>query len=352
MKRLIFAAAVLVTTTVTLAGPLKPKLLPASTTWFVHMDAEAVKSSIFGMCLLARMEEAGANEFDEMQSKLGIDLEEDVYSLTVFGLGTRPAKGINVIIGDKRLEVAAIANPDESVAALAVVNSDAARSLIEHLSEVKQAYRQISLGDYKVHAMIEPAGEGDEDGEGETKLLVYIKSSDDPSRKTLVVSDKKQLLLTAIKALEGDAPNLSSNEGSSLSTIARTGSLFVLSASDIHQLTGGNGGSKILKGSKAFSFEISEANGIVHLSASMTTESAELAKYITDAVQGIIAIAQLSMNKEDKDIATILTLAKSIEFNSDDNKINVNFEHSAKELCILMGSHLGKRSYDEDENTD
>ena len=262
MKRLILAAAVLVTSTVTFAGPLKPKSIPANATWFLHLDAEAVKSSTFGKCMLAGMEAAGADKFEEMQSKLGIDLQKDVYSLTVFGLGKTPKKSLNVLISDDKLEIGANANPAESLVIIAEVNSDAAKSLIEHLSEVKEAYRQVSIGDYKVHAMIKPAREDDEDGESKTKLLVYIKPSDNAKRKTLVVSDKKHLLLTAIKTLAGKAPSITSNEDSALSLRHRAGSLLVMSASDIHELTGGNGGSAILKGSESFNFEISEVDEI------------------------------------------------------------------------------------------
>ena len=273
-----------------------------------------------------------------MQSKLGIDLEEDVYSLTVFGLGDRPAKGINVIIGDKKLEVTANANPDDSVVALAEISSDAAESLIEHLSEVEEAYRQIVIGDYKVHAMFEPAGDGDEDGLGETKLLVYIKSSDDAKRKTLVACDNKQLLLTAIKTLEGNAPNLTSKKDSKLYVKPRSGCLAVFSAGDIHQLIGGNGSSRILKVSKAFRLEISEADDIVHLNVSITTKSAEIAKNTADVIQGIIAIARMTMQDEDEDPNALLTLAQAIQFSADDKKINMSFEHDATELCELMQS--------------
>lgn len=338
MKRLIFAAAVLVTTTVTLAGPLQPKSIPANATWYIHLDAEAVKSSTFGKCLLDGMKEAGTNEFEEMQSKLGIDLEEDVYSLTVYGLGARPVKGFKVIRGAGRHDDPENANPDDSVVALAEISSDAAESLIERLSEVEEAYKLISVGDYKVHAMIVPAGDGDKDGEGETKLLVYIKSSDDAKRKTLVACDNKQLLLTAIRTLEGNAPNLTSKKDSKLYLKPQSGSLLVLSAGDIHQLTGDNGASKILKRGKAFRLEISEADEIVRLSASMTTKSAEVAKNIADIAQGAIAIARMTMQDEDEDRNALLTLAQGIQFSADDKNINVSFEHAAKELCEILES--------------
>ncbi len=338
MKRLILAAAVLVTSTIAFAGPLKPKTISANAAWFIHLDTEAVKSSTFGKCFLARMKEADTNKFDEMQDKLGIDLQEDVYSLTVFGLGARPTKGINVIISDKKFEVKANANPDDSVVALIDISADAADSLIEHLSQVEEAYKQIEIGDYKVHAMIEPAGDGDEEGEGEIKLLVYVKSSDDAKRKTLIACDNKQLLLTAIKTLEGKAPNLTSNEQSKLYVEPTVGSLVVFSAGDIHQLIGGNGGSKILKGSKAFRLEISEVDDIVLLNASITTKSAEAAKIKADAIQGIIAIARMVLQDEDEDRNALLSLIQGIQFSADDKKINVSFEHAAKELCEILES--------------
>ena len=350
MKRLIFAAAVLFITTASLAGPLRPKSIPANATWYIHLDAEAVRSSTFGKCLLAGIEEANTNEFEDMQTKLGIDLQEDVYSFTVFSLGAGPAKGIHAIIGDRRPEVAANANPDDSVVALVELSADAAESLIEHLSEVEEAYKRISIGDYKVHAMIAPASDGEEDGEGETQLLVYIKSNDDAARKTLIACDNKQLLLTAIKTLEGAAPNLTSNKDSKLSLKPRSGSLVVLSAGDIHQLTGSNGGSEIIKVGKAFKLEISEADEIVHLSASMTTKSAELAKNIADAIQGIIAIARMTMQDEDEDLNALLTLAQGLQFSADDKNINVNFEHPARELCEILESISDGASYDNDED--
>lgn len=349
MKRLIFAAVVLVTATVTVAGPLRPKSIPANATWFLHLDAEAVKSSTFGKCMLARLEKEKANNFEEMQSKLGIDLKEDVYSLTVFGLGATPKKGLNVRLSDDKLEIGGLANPADSLVVIAEVSADAAKSLIEHLSEVKEAYRQISVGDYKVHAMIEPV---DDDDEGETKLLVYVKPGDSTKRRTLIVSDEKHLLLAAIKTLAGDAPNLTGKDSLVLSLKHRDGSLLVMSASDIHELTGGNGGSAILKGSEAFSFEISEVDGVVNFNVAVTTESAETAKNIMVMAQGALAFAahmSMQSDNEDEDLAALLTLAQSLNFKADDKQLSVSFEHSAKELCELVEAKMSGRSHDDED---
>ena len=89
-------AALILASTAAGAG-LTSADLPADSRWYVHVNIHNMRASPIGMHLF---EESIGEVFADIQQELGVELEEDVYAVTVFGGSLPPSNPAVILHGE------------------------------------------------------------------------------------------------------------------------------------------------------------------------------------------------------------------------------------------------------------
>ena len=339
-----FATVVLSTASVTWAGSLNRDAIPATAQWVIHIDVEAMNSTKVGACLIDRLQNQEENPLNQIEAELGIKPLEDLYSLTAFGFGKPPAKGLAIEVTDEDLRIGAITRPGENAVILAVTN-DAVDKVIEQLSADPEHYSQTKLAGHTVHTW--------SDSGGDERWHLYQRPTKAGTRRVLLFSENAEALAAAIKVLAGDAASLSDNEDAGDMVSPRAGSIVFAAASDIGKMVGDNGGaSALLQQTDKIAVEISEQEGQVNLTVSVRAKSADLATTITQVVQGAIAMATLAMDPDAEETASITALARALKFSSDDRRISLEIEQPAEVVCQLLEMAIQGAEFGADTDDD
>ena len=321
------ATAVLSTASVACAGSLNPDAIPAAAQWIVHIDVEAMNSTMVGSCLIERLQRQEENPFDAIEAELGIKPLEDLYSLTAFGSGKPPAKGVAVEVTDEEVSIGAIARPGENAVFLAVTN-DAIEKLIEKLSADEERYSSADLAGHTVHTW--------SDADGDKQWHLYQEAIGGGARRVVLVSDNSDARAEALEVLAGDAPSLADVKDAGAMVSPRVGSIIFAVANDIKALSGDGGASALLQQTDKITVNISEQEGLARLLVSVRAKSAEAATTITQVLEGAIAMATLAMDPNAKETASIRALVRGLEFSSDGRRMSLEIEQPAEVVCQLL----------------
>lgn len=327
MKYLTFAAALTVTVSSAWAGSLNVDVVPATAQWVVHIDVEAMNGSEVGACLIKGLQSQEDNPLNSIEAELGINLLEDLYSLTAYGFGDPPAKGIAVEVTSDDVSVGAIARPGENSVILAVTN-DAVDRIIEQLSANEQRYKKVTRDGHTIHAW------SDDDGDEEWFLFTQSTKGDD--RRVVLASNNVDALLAGIKTLVGDAPSLGDKNDADELASPRTGSILFAAVNDVGEFAEHRGASAILQQTDKITLDISEQEGLVNLILSVRAKNAEAAKMITQILQGTVAIATLALDPDAEETASIRAIAQSLKFSSDDRQMSLEIQQPAEMVCALL----------------
>ena len=319
--------ALLSTASVAWAGSLNREAIPATAKWVVHIDVEAMNGSQVGACLIKVLQSQEDNPLNKIEAQLGLNLLEDIYSLTAYGLGEPPAKGIAVEVTDEDVSISAIAKPRENTVILAVTN-DAVQAVIETLSADEQRYKKITRDGHTIHAW--------SDDDGEEKWLLFTQRTKGEARRVVLASNNADALLAGIKTLLGDAPSLGGNDDANILASPRTGSILFSAANDIGELTGPKGASAIVQQIDKIALDLSEQDGMANLTLSLRAQSAQAAASITQILQGVIAMATLTLDPEAEETASIRAIAQSLKFSSDGRRMSLGVQQPAEVVCQLL----------------
>ncbi len=327
MKYLTFAAALTVTVSSTWAGSLNVDVVPATAQWVVHIDVEAMNDSEVGACLIKSLQSQEDNPLNTIEAELGINLLEDLYSLTAYGFGEPPAKGIAVAMTGEDVSIGAMARPGENTVILAVTN-DAVDKIIEQLSANEQRYKKITRDGHTIHAW--------SDDDGEVAWLLFTQSTTGDARRVVLASENIDALLAGIKTLVGDAPSLGDNNDADEMASPRTGSILFAVANDVGEFAEQRGASAILQQTDKITLDISEQAGLVNLTLSVRAKNAEAATMITQILQGAVAMATFALDPDAEETASIRAIAQSLKFSSDDRHLGLEIELPAGMVCGLL----------------
>lgn len=327
MKYLIaFTTAILSTTSVAWAGSLNREVIPATAKWMVHIDIEAMNNSDVGACLIEHLQNQDDSPLKTIEAEIGINVLEDIYSITAFGSGKTPAKGLALEVTDENVSVGAIARPGENAVILAVTN-DSIDGLIERLS-AEANYSKGELAGHTVHSWSNP--------DSDEQWHLVQKAIKGGARRAVLLSDNSDALAEAIKVLAGDAPSIADSEDADAVVSPRTGSIIFAVASDVGEMVGDDRASALLQQTDKLTLEVSEQDGLVILSVSVRAKSAEAATMITQIVQGVIAMATLTLDPDAEETASIRALTQSLRFSSDDRRMSLEIEQPAEAVCQLL----------------
>ncbi len=321
-----FATALLTTASVACPGGFNPDAVSVEARWVVHLDLEALTSSEFGACLIKGLQSQEENPLSKMEAEIGINPLKDIYSLTAYGTGDPPAKGVSVEVTGEEVNVGAVARPGENAVVIAVM-SDAIDGLIKQLAADEQRYEKISRAQYTIHSW------ADEDSDA--RWYLYQRPTEDDSRRLVLASDNSDALFAGIRVLAGDAPSLA-DVNRDERQFPKPGSILFASVDDIADLAGHEAASELLKQTKRLAVNLSETQGNVLLSISANTDSPEAATTIIQIIQGALAVATLAVDPNDDEAAAFKTLVQNLTFTAEGRRISLELQQPAEVLCKLL----------------
>lgn len=328
--------ALLSTASVAWAGAFNPDTVSVEARWVVHLDVEALSSSEFGACLIKGLLNQEENPLSEMEAKIGINPLEDIYSLTAYGTGEPPAKGVSVEVTSEEVTVGAVARPGENVVVVAVM-SDAIDALIQKVAADEQRYEKISRAGYTIHSWA--------DENSDERWYLYQQPTENDARRLVLASDNSDALFEGIRVLAGDAPSLADVNRDERQH-PQPGSILFASVDDIGDLADHAAASEVLKRTKRLAVNLSETQGDVLLSISADTDSPEAATTIIQIIQGALAMATLAVDPNDDEGAAFRTLVQNLNFTAEGRRMSLELQQPAEVLCKLLeavghGSRFG-----------
>ena len=320
------AMALLSTASVAWAGAFNPDAVSVEARWVVHLDVEALTSSEFGACLIKGLQSQEENPLSQMEAQIGINPLEDIYSLTAYGTGEPPAKGVSVEVTGEEVTVGAVARPGENAVVVAVM-SDAIDALIQKVAADEQRYEKISRAGYTIHSWA--------DENSDARWYLYQQPMENESRRLVLASDNSDALFEGIRVLAGDAPSLADVNRDDRQH-PQPGSILFASVDDIADLAGHKAASELLKQTKRLAVNLSETQGNVLLSISADTDSPEAATTIMQVIQGALAMATLAVDPNDDEGAALKALVQSLTFTAEGRRMNLELQQPAEVLCTFL----------------
>ncbi len=299
------------------AGGLKHRLIPKSSGWYAHVDVEALTESTLGSCLLAAAKASGDADLAQVKEELGIDPFEDVYSVTIYGVGDGGPADIT---------------GEDAVALL--VTTPAIDKLLENLAE-QEGYQRIEQGGLALHSF---SDDDDDDDDDERWYVNVQKASND--RRVVIASMNKDAVVDGVAVAKGNKPGKADRDGAE-------GALVLFSTSSLDGLGEGSPASQVLGRAKQLRLVISEEEGVVHAQAGLQLDSDEYTQTVVDLINGILAMARMAANAEDDEEAeAMLELASGIELKADGDKLGISIKVSAEMLCTMI-EHAGELRFSE-----
>lgn len=318
--------ALLSTASVAWAGAFNPDTVSVEARWVVHLDVEALTSSEIGACLIKGLQSQEENPLGRVEAEIGINPFEDVYSLTAYGTGEPPAKGVSIEVTGEDVSVGAVARPGENAVVVAVM-SDAIDAFIQQLAADEQRYEKISRAGYTIHSWA--------DQDSDVRWYLYQQPTENDARRLVLASDSSDALFDGIRVLAGDAPSLADVNRDDRQ-LPQPGSILFASVDDIGDLAGHAAASELLKRTKRLAVNLAEHQGIVLLSISANTDSPEVATTIIQIIQGALAVATLAVDPNDDDAAAFRTLVQNLTFTTEGRRMSLEFQQPAEVLCQLL----------------
>ncbi len=308
------------------AGAFNPDTVSVEARWVVHLDVEALTSSEFGACLIKGLQSQEENPLSRVEAEIGFNPLKDVYSLTAYGTGEPPAKGVSIEVTGEDVSVGAVARPGENAVVVAVM-SDAIDALIQKVAADEQRYEKISRAGYTIHSW------ADEDSDA--RWYLYQQPTENESRRLVLASDNSDALFEGIRVLAGDAPSLADVNRDDRQH-PQPGSILFASVDDIADLAGHKAASELLKRTKRLAVNLVEHQGTVHLNISAQADSPEAATTIIQIIQGALAMATLAVDPNDDEGAAFRTLVQNLNFTAEGRRMSLEFQQPAEALCQLL----------------
>ncbi len=317
--------ALLSTISVAWAGAFNPDAVSVEARWVVHLDIEALTSSKLGACLIKGLQSQEENPLTQMEAEIGINSLEDIYSLTAYGTGEPPAKGVSIEVTGEDVSVGAVARGENAV--VVAVMSDAIDALIQQLAADEQRYEKISRAGYTIHSWADQGSDA--------RWYLYQQPTENGARRLVLASDNSDALFAGIRVLAGDAPSLADVNRDDRQ-LPQPGSILFASVDDIGDLAGQEAASELLKRTKQLVVDLVEHQGMVHLNISAQTDSPEAATTIIQIIQGALAMATLAVDPNDDEAAAFRTLVQNLTFTTEGRRMSLEFQQPAEVLCQLL----------------
>ncbi len=298
MKKSVFLVIILLT--LFLAGEsgastLQKSIIPEDVDWVIHFDVEKFSSTRFGGQLLNNENIFGLRHKNaRFRYQYQIDILKDIKGFTVYGSGKDEDNTVVCLRG----------NFDQAY-------------LLGLLAE-EHTHKEIQHGNFIIHTW-----DYQEAGVFVEENLALIAHDVTAIRKALdVIAGKKANITTSslMSAMNEIPPNV----------------FFTALARDISELAEHESDVFIFKKTELALFTAEEAKEDINLKLNFTVKTLEDAQNMESVIRGLISLAKMQMEEEQRDI--LLPLEK-IGISTEGKKIRINLSYPIQELTDIV---LGK----------
>ena len=294
------------------ADGLRKEFVPANAKWLAHVDVEGIRRSKTATSLSGRMDILALKhdaDIDEFERELGIEIERDILSVTIYG--TTDAVDHPVVVIHATSEI------------------DRAMRRVETLPE----HRRDAVAGHRVHRLAR-------DGSGESGAWTMYVLADGDERH-LVLADDDEELAHGIRLLEGKGKSLASVEGGALTATPREGSLvFVSIPSGFTKLAEIEATSAVVRLAKSATFDLSERRGELRATLTVSTDNVDDATKVAQVVQGAMALASLAASDGEAPSA-LRNLIGALTVDTRGSTVHVSFRYDAERLIEDLQSLEG-----------
>lgn len=299
-------------------GAINADDLPATSTWYFHVDFEEMRDSEAGRTVFDWLDD---EVFEEIRDEVGIDLGSDADSLTAF---SADGNGM-VLVMDGRFSQD---TRDKVMAAAAGAESlDLLKSGSRTFYFIQGDRHDDDHDDHDAH------GDDSDDDSGN----IEIDGFDDGAYFSFAVDDKF-LLTSGREQMEA----LLDNRGRISGQRSTEGALFVLTAersliqagmnTDEFEEGDSDFESNILRNTKHVALMIADVAGKLAIEAQLVAEEAEMAQSIASIVRGLIAL-QAFDDDMDPEVSEFL---RSTRVDVDDNTLKISVAVSPEAVTAAL----------------
>ncbi len=298
MKKAVFLLIILLTLFLvgeSGASTLQKSIIPEDVDWVIHFDLEKFSATQIGDQLLNNENILGLRHKNaQFHDYYQIDILKDIKGFTVYGSGTDEENTVVCLRG----------NFDQAY-------------LLGLLAE-EHTHKEIQHGNFTIHTW-----DYDEAGVFVDDNLALIAHDVTAVRKALdVISGKKANITssTLISTLNEIPPNV----------------FFTALARDLSELAEHESDVFIFQKTESALFTITEENDYVNLRLNFTVKTIEDAQSMESVIRGLISLAKMQMEVEQRDILRPL---EEIGISTEGKKIRIELSYPIQELTDIV---LGK----------
>jgi len=191
----------------------------------------------------------------------------------------------------------------------------------------REGYKALSHEGYLIHSF------GDGGGDRVHAYVQELRGGD----RVIVLSEDIESVHESALVLNGEAKSLSGS-GSGLQLAPRPGSFLHVAATDISDLDDFAPASQVFGLAQGIQLDFGEAGGSLFANLTLTTESPDTAMDVAGVVQGLMAMARLALMGQDEIPAEARQLLNALQVNTRGNAVSIDFEFSTAALLQLMQS--------------
>jgi len=276
----------------------------ASAKWVAHFDVEALRSTqLFQEIKAADKDGELDRALSEVAEEHGIQVLEDVFSVTAYGTALGEEHGVVLVQANARVEAALAA---------AQVKAGAKSLRIRERDSL-----QWGAGAQSGFSCLLPAT-------GDRRQIVLTKTQAD-LEQALDVLDRKRPALDSQPQSDLYAPPAAG----SFAFVAATGILEELTGAHGHDIKQVSAATRLAKGLR---IELGEASGNVYLDLRLRTEKPEDAQRIQKIFVGLLAMPGAVLGTESEEGEVIERLTQAITVEALNEIAHVRFQYASKAL--------------------
>ena len=283
------------------ALPINRAHIPATASWLVHIDFDAVRDSEMGALIAQEITRQHQKQIEGLTTLLGTDLMEDLHGATLYGPNAS----------------------EEEAVLLAYAKYDKEKLLA--LLGMSQGYAEDNHKGTTLYHWVDEKRQRDQVGAFAADGMI-------------VISQTQDAVTTVLDLLAGEqGRSLASDADNPLAGLCQLpDSVMVIAVADgLMELTQQNEHAAILQNSKMAAAIMSEKDGTMKLNVDLVAESAEAATKIEQVVLGMQAFLNLTQ-KQNPEVAPLLgaTTLQRVE-----NQLKLTFQYPSARLFEIIKKH-------------
>lgn len=315
--RTMAVAAVTVAATgapVAMAGPLDTSWLPEDVSWVVHVDFEAILDSSLGDMINENLSEI-TQQMHAGNEQFSLDAGKDLFGVTVYGVERASDEPIAILYASSAI--------DDVL--------DALKAEAPGWSEVKtdEGYYMQSWS-------------WDDMGAGDGRMFLFQGARDDLN--VIIVGEDLDDVTSAVNVIKGKKQSYSTVDNHDLTIKPGHGSMVYANVSSLGDVPHwGHGGPEITQFAKSAVIELREDDDTMELDVRVRTDDTEMAREMSDVVNGMLALGRLMGNQE-KELRDLMELARGLRLDVDGDILHLQFRCDTDTLMDLVNDrHAGWR---------